>query len=63
MAKYIIEYYKDENNQLKKTQRDLGLHKKMAKHYALKNKFARAKLKGTLVEIKALKEEDRKSVV
>ena len=57
MENYIIKYYKDENKQLKITQRDLGLQKMMAKHYALRKKFARAKLKGALAKIKTLKEE------
>ena len=42
--------------QLEKTQRDLGLQKKMAKHYALRNQIARAKLKRALAKIQALKE-------
>ena len=43
-------------DQLAKTQRDLGLQKKMAKHYALRNQIARAKLKRALAKIQALKE-------
>ena len=43
-------------DQLEKTQRDLGLQKKMAKHYALRNQIARAKLKRALAKIQALKE-------
>ena len=38
-------------DQLEKTQKDLGLQKKMAKHYALRNKIARAKLKRALAKI------------
>ena len=34
----------------------------MAKHYALKNKFARAKLKGALTELKALEEKDKEKL-
>ena len=44
-------------DQLDKTQRDLGFQKKMAKHYALRNQIARAKLKRALTKIQALKEE------
>ena len=47
-------------DQLAKTERDLGLQKKMAKHYALRNQIARAKLKRALAKIKALKEEKEK---
>ena len=36
--------------------RDLGLQKKMAKHYALKNKLTSAKVKETLIEIQELKQ-------
>ena len=57
MEKYIIYYYNDENKQLKKTQRDLGVQKNMAKNYAFKNQIARAKLKGALTKIQALKED------
>ena len=32
-------------DQLEKTQRNLDLQKKMARHYALRNKIVRAKLK------------------
>ena len=40
---------------MKKMKRDLGLQKKMAKHYALKNKLTSDKLKEVLIEIQALK--------
>ena len=56
MEMYKIEYYKNENKQLKKKKRDLDLQRKMTKHYASQNQIARAKLKGALVEIKSLKE-------
>ena len=42
---------------VEKIEGDLGLQKNMAMHYALKNKFARAKLKGGLAKIQTLKEE------
>ena len=42
--------------QLERTKRDLYLQKKMARHYALRNKMARAKLKIALAKIQALKE-------
>ena len=47
-------YFQD---QLENTQRDLGLQKKMAKHYALRNQIARAKLKRALAIVQALKKE------
>ena len=43
-------------DQLENTQRDLGLQKKIAKHYALRNQIARVKLKRSLAKIQALKE-------
>lgn len=46
--------------QLEKTKRYLYLQKKMAKHYALRNKITRAKLKRALTKIQALKEEKGK---
>ena len=55
MTQNIIDYYKDEHKHMKKPKRDLGLQKKMAKHYALKNKLTSAKLKEALIEIQALK--------
>jgi len=42
--------------ELEKTKRDLNLQKKMARHYALRNKIARAKFKRGLAKIQALKE-------
>ena len=57
MAQYIIDYYKYQHKHMKKMKRDLGLQKKMAKHYALKNKLTSAKLKEALTEIQALKRE------
>ena len=45
---------------LDKTKRDLDLKKNMARHYALRNKIARAKLKRALVKIQSLKEEKYK---
>ena len=41
---------------MEKTKIDLDLQKKMARHYALRNKIARAKLKRSLAKIQALKE-------
>ena len=55
MAQYIIDYYKDEKNHMKKMKRDIGLQKKMTKHYAFKNNLTSAKLKEALTKIKALK--------
>lgn len=43
-------------DQMEKTQRDLGIQKKMAKHYALRNQITRANLKISLAKIQALKE-------
>ena len=42
---------------LEKTKRDLDMQKKMAKHYAIRNRIARAKLKRALAKIQALKKE------
>ena len=41
---------------LEKTKRDFDLQKKMARHYALRKKIARAKLKRSFENIQALKE-------
>ena len=57
MAMYNIDYYKNEKKIDEKIEGDLGLQKNMAMHYALKNKFARAKLKGALAKTQTLKEE------
>ena len=56
MVQYIIDYYKNEHKYMKKMKRDLGLQKKMAKHYARRNQVAREKLKEALTEIQSLKE-------
>ena len=49
--------------QLEKTKRDLDLQKKMARHYALRNKIARAKLKRALAKIQELrKEKDKENI-
>ena len=42
---------------LEKANRDLDLHRKMTKQYALRNQIARAKLKRALAKVQALKEE------
>ena len=47
-------------DQLEKTKRDLDMQKKMARHYALRNKIARAKLKRALAKIQALNEAKEK---
>ena len=36
---------------------DLGIQKKMARHYALRNQIAKGKLKRALAKVQALKEE------
>ena len=41
---------------LEKSKRDVDLQRKMARHYALRNKIARAKLKRALAKIQSLKE-------
>ena len=41
---------------MEKTKRDLDLQKNMARHYALRNTIARAKLKRALAKIQSLKE-------
>ena len=46
--------------QLEKTKRDLDLRKNTARHYALRNKIARAKLKKSLAKIQPIKEEKEK---
>ena len=56
MAQYIIDCYKNYHKYMKKMKRDLGLQKKMTKHYALKNKLTSAKIKEALIEIQTLKE-------
>lgn len=39
--------------QLEKEKRDIDLQKKMARHYAMRDKIARAKLKRALAKIQA----------
>ena len=45
---------------LENTKRDLDLQKKMARHYALRNKIARAKLKRSLAKIQASRRKQAK---
>ena len=42
--------------QLEKSKRDIDMQKKMARHYAMRNRIARAKLKRALAKIQAQNE-------
>ena len=63
MAKYIIQYYKNEHKHLKKIKRGLALQKKMTKYYAMKHKLVCAKLKEALLEAQTIKEEKQHDIL